>query len=183
MSSNNLRTTFDAANMQHGKYRIVRNGREALAEFVREQMISRNWSTYDVVRESGGLITSNSTVWNVLNLRVKDVKEATLKGLAKAFKVSDDLVFDTYRGKAHTAPEAEEIQLLSSFRGLPPERKVDVLSYVQMLYERYGSGRGGEQSGREPKAGMIYEAVASTPKAANNKQNKSHKSFGKKSGK
>jgi transcriptional regulator with XRE-family HTH domain len=183
MSSSILRTTFDEANMQHGKYRIVRNGREALAELVRGQMASRNWSTYDVVRESGGLITSNSTVWNILNLRVKDVKEATLKGLAKAFKVSEDLVFDTYRGKAHTVPEAEEVQLLSSFRGLPPERKLDVLSYVQMLYERYGSGQRDEQAGQRPKAGAVYEAVAGTPKAVNGKQNKSPKSLGKKSGK
>lgn len=183
MSSNNLRTTFDAPNMQHGKYRIVRNGREALAELVRGQMASRNWSTYDVVRESSGLITSNSTVWNILNLRVKDVKEATLKGLAKALKVSEDLVFDTYRGKVHTGPEAEEVQLLSNFRGLPPERKLDVLSYVQMLYERYGSGWRDEQVVRGPKAGAVYEAVAGTPKAANGKQNKPQKSSGKKSGK
>ena len=129
---------FDPSNIQHAKQGNVQNERAELAEFVKRQMEERNWSTYDVVRESGGLITSNSTVWNVLNQRVKDVKEKTLQGLAKAFKVSEEEVFNAYRGKTAVAgsdeAEKEEIErLYFRRRKLTPKRKAEFNRLLAMV--------------------------------------------------
>lgn len=88
MSSNFLHELFAASNIRCAKQFNVQSGRDALAAYVTRQMDERHWSTYDVVRESGGLIKSNSTVWNIANGVGTEVKEKTLKGLANAFRVS-----------------------------------------------------------------------------------------------
>jgi transcriptional regulator with XRE-family HTH domain len=63
-------------------------------------MTDHNLSTHEISRraKAAGYSLSNGTVSNILNCRVKDVKEITLKGLAKAFKVLDDEVFRVYYG-------------------------------------------------------------------------------------
>ena len=73
-------------------------GRPILAELVNRRMQELNLSTNEVARRSGNAI-SNGTVWNIQNNRVKDVKEETLLALAKALEISEDEVFNAYRGK------------------------------------------------------------------------------------
>jgi transcriptional regulator with XRE-family HTH domain len=148
MSSNNLRELFDTTNIHCDKRFIVRNGQEALANFVRQEMEGRNWSTYDVVRESGGLISSNSTVWNVLNERGKEVKDKTLRGLAKAFGVSDDRVFDIYLGKSSepmtphdfsSALEALGVEQFSAYGGvqkLTLEDQQEIIAMIEVMVEQ-----------------------------------------------
>lgn len=54
-----------------------------------------------VAERSGGLI-SHTTVFDVVNLRSKDVKAKTLRGLAKGLGVSEDEIFSVTRGKSPT---------------------------------------------------------------------------------
>jgi len=133
-----IHRTFTPLNIQFAKYPVVQNGREALAEFVRLQMEERNWSTYDVVRESSGLITSNGTVWNVVNLRVKDVKEKTLRGIAKAFKVPDTEVFEIYYGKKQlTSDDLEDDESIAAlfyeYKELTEEDKQELRTTMEIV--------------------------------------------------
>ena len=98
-------------------------------------MDSRNWSTYVVVRESGGFIKSNSTVWNVLNCRGKEIKDQTLRGFARAFKVPEKQLFDIYLGTKDRAAENNRlIEMAHKFDALPAKKRplaeplIDVLS-------------------------------------------------------
>ncbi len=135
MSSNYLRELFDTSNIRCDKWIIVRNGQEALAEFVRQEMESRNWSTYDIVRESGGLIKSNSTAWNVLNSRGKEVKDKTLRGLAKAFNVPEKNVFDIYleTTKGHEAENNRLLEMAHKFDALPEEKRPAIEPLIDVL--------------------------------------------------
>lgn len=77
--------------------------REALAEFVRQQMKlgERDWSTHEVARRArgGGYTLSNGTVQRVLNLNYKkDLNEDTLRALAYVFGVPPAQVFAVYHG-------------------------------------------------------------------------------------
>lgn len=135
MSSIILLELFDIMDIQCSKRFIVPTGREVLAEFVRLQMEERNWSTYNVVERSGGLITSNSTVWNVVNLRVKNVTERVLRGFAKAFEVPPEKVFDIYHGRKPPKPEtgARFTELALKFDRLPDNKKVNGEALIELL--------------------------------------------------
>lgn len=135
MSSNYLRELFVTSNIRCDKWIVVRNGQEALAKFVRQEMESRNWSTYDIVRESGGLIKSNSTAWNVLNSRGKEVKDKTLRGLAKAFKVPEKKVFDIYLETPRDLATANNrlLEMAHKFDALPEKRRPAVEPLIDVL--------------------------------------------------
>lgn len=60
-----------------------------LADCVSRRMNDLNLSTHDVARISNGQI-SNGSVWNIINLRVKDVKDDTLAALAKGLSMTVD---------------------------------------------------------------------------------------------
>lgn len=79
--------------------------REALAEFVRQQMKrgDRDWSTHEVARRAkgAGYTLSNGTVQRVLNLNYKkDLNEDTLRAFAYVFGVPPAQVFAVYHGTA-----------------------------------------------------------------------------------
>lgn len=135
MSSTLLHELFDTSNIRHDKCFIVRNGQEALSDFVRLEMESRNWSTYDIVRESAGLIKSNSTAWNVLNCRGKEVKDKTLRGLARAFKVPEKQLFDIYLGnsKERAAENNRLIEMAHKFDALPPKKRMKAEPLIDVL--------------------------------------------------
>ena len=138
MSINKLNGTFHVQNLQRGKCFIVQTGREALAEYVDSQMRARNWSFGDVARESGSFKLSTGTIWNVVNQRVKDVKENTLRGLAKAFKVSETEVFEIYYGKkkigGHDLADDEEIAaLFYEYKDLTNEDKEELRTVMEMV--------------------------------------------------
>ena len=85
--------------------------REALADFVRQQMTrgDRDWSTHEVARRSrsGGYTLSNGTVQRVLNLNYKkDLNDETLRAFAYVFGVPPAQVFAIYHG---TADEDEAV--------------------------------------------------------------------------
>jgi transcriptional regulator with XRE-family HTH domain len=105
----------------------VTSEREALAVFVNREMKKRNWSTYDVVRESGGLIKSNSTVWNISQGIGREVKEKTLKGLSQAFKVSVDELRAIMSGhlEKNGFHESEFALMYKDVQNLNPKQKRD----------------------------------------------------------
>jgi transcriptional regulator with XRE-family HTH domain len=138
MSINTLNGTFYVQSLQHDKCFIVQTGREALAEYVDSQMKARNWSFGDVARESGTFKLSTGTVWNVVNLRVKDVKEHTLRGIAKAFKVPEVEVFEIYYGKkkfgGDDLSDDEEIAaLFYEYKDLTEEDKEELRTVMEMV--------------------------------------------------
>lgn len=97
--SNNLLCTQSATHV------AVHTRREALADWVRQQMTlgERDWSTHEVSRraKAGGYTLSNGTVQNVLNVRHKgNISEATLRAFAHVFGVPPAEVFAIYHGTA-----------------------------------------------------------------------------------
>ncbi len=138
MSSNLLHVLFNTQNIHCAKQFGVNTGREAIAAWLTGMMNSREWSTYDVAKRSGSFKLANGTVWNVQNCRIKDVRENTLRGLAKAFDVPPAEVFAIYRGKPEEM-NIDELRLIEYFKALPTERKNDALRYLEMLYREYGA--------------------------------------------
>ena len=84
------------------------------------------------------MITSNGTVWNVVNLRVKDIKEKTLRGLAKAFKVPETEVFEVYYGskkigESDLADDEQIAALFYEYKGLTDEDKEELRTVFEMV--------------------------------------------------
>jgi transcriptional regulator with XRE-family HTH domain len=99
MSSNILHDIDNQLYMQRDKRFVVRTGREALAEYVREEIDRRGWSYGEIVRRSKRHIKSASTLVNMVNGHVKTVSEDTLRGIAHAFEVPPETVFEIYYEK------------------------------------------------------------------------------------
>jgi transcriptional regulator with XRE-family HTH domain len=135
MSRSLLHELLNPLNIQSAKHFVVQTGLKTLSKWLREQMEARNWSTYDVARETGRYKVSNGTVWNVLNERVGEVKDNTLRGLAFAFKVSDDTVFDIYRVKKSPKQDTQArfAELALKFDRLPDDKKVNGEALIELL--------------------------------------------------
>lgn len=138
MSINLLNDSVYSQSIQPAKCSIVQNGRERLAEYIARQMEARNWSYNDVARASGSFKLSNGTIWNLANLRVKDVKENTLKGLAKAFNVPEAEVFEIYYGKKRVgedelADDEEVAALFYKYKKLTEEDKKEIRRLISVV--------------------------------------------------
>ena len=138
MSINILNSSVYAQNIQSAKCSVVQNGRERLAEYIESQMKARNWSYNDVARESGSFKLSNGTIWNLVNLRVKDVKENTLRGLAKAFHVPDADIFEVYYGKNEVGEDdlkddKEIAALFYEYKDLTDDDKEELRTVFDMV--------------------------------------------------
>lgn len=127
-----MRESFAISDIRRAKQFNVRDEREALADFVNRQMNERRWSTYDVVRESGGLIKSNSTIWNIANGVGTEIKEKTLKGLARAFKVSVSEIRAIMEGQSLNKSgfkESDFALMYAEVSKLTPQQKRDFKVY------------------------------------------------------
>lgn len=103
-------------------------------------------STNEVARRSGNRI-SNGTVWNIMNNRVKDVKEETLSALAGALEISEDVILAAYYDKPLDDAAAFDSEIHVIFKGfneLSDEDKAEMLATVRML--------GSEIQRRRPRA-------------------------------
>lgn len=89
----------NAPNVKCSKQGVVSTQLKALSEYVRAVMNEKGLNYRQVAEHSGGLI-SHTTVFDVVNLRSKDVKAKTLRGLAKGLGVSEDEIFSVTRGKS-----------------------------------------------------------------------------------
>ena len=105
--------------IQCGKRFIMSVGRAALAQLLSKRMAELNLSAPEVARRSSGAI-SHGTVWNIINSRVRDVKEDTLKGLAKALELPEEEVFDAYRGKPQEELSSSAQRVISFYNEMSP---------------------------------------------------------------
>jgi transcriptional regulator with XRE-family HTH domain len=112
-------------------------GREALADLVRARMDELHLKAPEVARRSGGLV-SHGTVWNILNLRVTDIKEESLRGLARGLGLPPETVFDCYYGAAEVgdAEQKRRELLLRMFDDIPEECQLDVLASLSGIHQR-----------------------------------------------
>lgn len=122
----------------------VKTGRERLRDHLREKM-GDTMSTHDVARraKAAGFTLSNGTVGNILNLYVKDIKEDTLRALARVFNEPPDEWFRLYYGTTQDGLAEQEQRAVNYMRGLPEEKQADVILYLKMLYEKYSERENG----------------------------------------
>lgn len=90
----------------------TRNKLEALSQWVLQQKDKNKFSYDDIARRSGGLLT-RGTVNNVVLLRYSEVKDDTLRGLARAFGVEEKLVREVLYGESVDAPPKSEERFLT----------------------------------------------------------------------
>jgi len=110
---------------------------EGLAEFVKRIRDEKKLSLNDVVRQSRGLI-SNAHVSRIENGYVRGASPQTLQALARGLDVPEEELFAAARGRTLKQPEAQEIQLLTYFRYLPPSNQADLLLIARTLHRRHG---------------------------------------------
>lgn len=87
------------ADIRCDKRFIVHSGQQSLAEYLRAALLRKRFSYGDLARESGDAV-STSTVSDILNCRVKDIKAQTLITLAKGLGVPPQEVFSAYLGQS-----------------------------------------------------------------------------------
>jgi|GEM_PF-6713068 len=83
-----IRATVAAKNLQQI---------DRLAEWLRLKRQETSWSFPEIARRSGGLV-SQGTASNVVNKRYDTVDSSTVKGLAKAFEITEQELWDIVNG-------------------------------------------------------------------------------------
>lgn len=157
----------------------VSTERETLADYVRRIRNEKRLSLREVSLRSGGQI-ANSHISRIESGEARGVSVDKLRSLAKGLGVPEDELFSIARGRSAVGElNAEEWRIVHYYRSIPFERQLDLLSYSEMLFTRYGSQSDPVSNGG-PKAGKVYGAVAGIPKAVKDRQKKSGQSSGKK---
>jgi hypothetical protein len=90
--------------------------RDRLSEWRRREKHNRGWSFPEIARRSGGLV-SQGAASDIYNLRYDSFDPRTLKGLAKAFEITDEELWDIANGVTpiddKPAYETREVKLPS----------------------------------------------------------------------
>jgi transcriptional regulator with XRE-family HTH domain len=139
MSTTLLKDSFNTLNIQCSKSFFVSIGRPKLAELVRCRAVEmNNLSTNEIARraKAAGYELSNGTVWNVMNNRVKDVKEDTLEAIGHVLNISKDEMLAAYYDKPLSEAEAFDSEIGVLFKGfdeLSDKDKAEMLATVKML--------------------------------------------------
>jgi len=112
--------------------------RESLGAFVRRIRRKKNVSCADVSRRSArfGKRIAGSYVNRIENDPKLRPSADRLKALADGLGVPADEVFARAIGFAPEGECSEEIELLARFRELSPERRDDLLSLVDLWYQK-----------------------------------------------
>lgn len=153
--------------------------RETLADLVRRTRGEKRLSLREVSLRSGGEI-ANSHISRIENGESTNLTTEKLRALAKGLGLPEEEIFAVARGRSVSDDlKPEEWRLLNYYRSIPYERQVDLLSYSEILFNRYGDQN--EPVGNSgPKAGKVYDAVAGIPKAVKGSQKKAGKASPKK---
>jgi hypothetical protein len=109
--------------------------RERFRDFVRETIRDKKLSYRDVSTGSGGRISA-TTVSDIINRQVGDVKTETLLGLAEGLGVTPEAVFAAYRGVTLGISGQFESELkaaLTGYEELSDQNKRELLPTVRML--------------------------------------------------
>lgn len=124
-----------APNVKCSKQNVVSAQLQALSEFVRVVMNEKGLNYRQVAERSGGLV-SHTTVFDVVNLRSKDVKGRTLRGLAKGLGVTEEELFAVAQGKSPADdPEYKTWRYAALFddaKQLTPEQMVKFETIMDM---------------------------------------------------
>src|SRR5437588_4773125 len=112
--SNNLYKMSNPLDIKPAIQIGVKGRPKELAEYVRAQMEAQNIKPRDVQKRARGAI-SHQTVWNILNERVRDIKSASLAGLAKGLRRPLEEVQAAAFGKLETDPQVREVLLLKCY--------------------------------------------------------------------
>ena len=107
-----------------------------LADYVREILMRKGLSTYDVQRASGGGITA-ATVTKILNMEIKTSGLKTLSALAKGLGEPETAIFRVARGlPPETSADRLEI-LAETFNGreLSEADWIEIESVLKALIE------------------------------------------------
>ena len=137
-----------------------------MADYVRRMRVQvRRISLTDVERNSGGGIDA-SYVNRIENGFVTNVSPDKLDALARGLTVPPEEIIAVATGRAGNGElSTDEIRLLHCYRNIPAERRVDALTYVGMLFERYGTTPGPDEIGELP----LLRGAAGTPKGVPDK--------------
>ena len=79
---------------------------------------------------------ANGTVWNVVNIRVREIKGQTVAGLAKALEVPEDELSSRAQARIKRPDEVatREAQLMNYFRELPASSQADLIVLARALH-------------------------------------------------
>lgn len=152
-----LPTSFD---INSAIQNVVQGRQKELAEYVRGQLEAQNITPRDVQRRSRNAI-SHQTVWNIVNERVRDIKSATVAGLAKGLRRPLEEVHAAAFGKLEADPQLREVLLLKFVRAVPPDRAEEVLQFAALWFHRYGT---------EPPEADMRALITKTIKPRNSKK-------------
>jgi transcriptional regulator with XRE-family HTH domain len=114
-------------------------GRESLGAFVRRIRTEKNLSCADVSKRStrkGQRRIAASYINRIENHPNLSVTAGRLKALADGLGIPAEELFARVVGFAPDGESSEEIELLARFRGLSPERRDDLLSLVDLWYQK-----------------------------------------------
>jgi transcriptional regulator with XRE-family HTH domain len=120
-------TSIALPNVCYGKHPVVKGEQETLADYVRRVIRDKDLSYRKVADASGGKI-SPTTISDVINGQIGDIKTQTLKALAKGLGVPEDEIFAVARGKSLDASEAIDAEMAlfaSRVKKLTPQQKRD----------------------------------------------------------
>jgi len=113
-------------------------GRESLGQFVRRIRTEKNLSCMDVSKQSAkkGRRIAGSYVNRIENDPKLNPTAVALNALANGLGVPAEEVFARAVGFAPEGESSEEIELLARFRELSPERRDDLLSLIDLWYQK-----------------------------------------------
>jgi transcriptional regulator with XRE-family HTH domain len=181
VSTPNRDGLFPEADSPCGKQFVVEKGRtaESLADYVRRVRNEKRLSLADVSERSGHLI-GRTHINRIENGEVVGVSVEKVRALAKGLGIPEEEIFAIARGRSAAGDlNPEEWRIVHYYRSIPFERQLDLLSYSEMLFTRYGNQSDPVSNGG-PKAGKVYDAVAGIPKAVGDKKKRAGKSSEKK---
>jgi len=120
---------------------------DRLAEWPRLKRRETGWSYPEIAKRSGGLV-SQGTAANIVNKRYDTVDARTVKGLANAFEITEQELWDIVNGVTpiddRSAYEAREVKLPSSLWRLIDDearcKKRTWNGHIEAIFEGYFGG-------------------------------------------
>lgn len=135
----------DNPNVRNSKQSVVRSEREKLHDYVR-RVISEQRLSYRVVSQRSGGRISATTISDIINQRVKDIRTETLLALAHGLGVPEEEVLAAASGKPaieesvseDTDPTRKTLEKLPlkfdrTIPGLPADKRVNVAALIELL--------------------------------------------------
>lgn len=123
--------------------RMANRSPEPLGDFISRIRNAKGLSCTDVSQQSArfGEPISASYVNRIENKRIKDPSPDRLRALAHGLGIPAEDVLARAAGLVASGDQSEELRLVTRFRELSPDRRVDVLNIVDMFHSEQSSRR------------------------------------------